>query len=405
MEAAELAAVGRRLAERSGARPPAVWDLRIGEDDLGGDPAGDPAGLRHVQHLALMRAYQARYMLLPSAAPEGSVVARLQRHYDAGEMARLERVRHGLEAELVAPLAAAARAEAARRDWRAYAQALLGEVRSQPQNAFVAYLRASPNREAQYRNFLVQSSPDLLAEASASALGVVGEFGAPQSALFRILIDEFGYGAHGKKHSVLFRAVMRGFGLSDEYNACWPLFDTAALELHNLIHHLFQNPANFFLQVGFLLYAETAYQRSTQDHFRYLREFHPEVDARYFGEHAHIDLHHTAMVVDEVADPLVAAYGAEVGGEIVAGAELTRMAFETAGAHMLATARALDGAVAAGEASPVAPDLARLGAGVTPGGAGALDPDEPLQVGGFGTVNAGAFSAFPQGCYGRRLVP
>jgi hypothetical protein len=399
IQAAEIAAIGRGLAARSGDRPPAVWDLRIGCGDL----AADPDGLRHLRHLALMRAYQARYVLLPSVAPPGSLVERLKRHYDPVEMAKLERHRHGLEA-LVAPQADAARAAAAGRDWRAYAETLLVEVRAQPETAFVAHLRASPLREALYRHFLVQSSADLLAEASASALGVVGEFGTAQSALFRILIDEFGYGAHGKKHSVLYRAVMRDFGLSDEYNACWPLFDTAALELHNVIHNLFQNPANLFMQVGFLLFAETAYQRSTQDHFRYLREFHPDVDARYFGEHAHIDLHHTAMVIDEVAGPLVAAYGPEVGTEIVAGAELTRAAFDRAGAHMLATARAFEAAAAEGKASPDAPDLTNLGAGVTPAGAVDLEPGERLQVGGLGQVTAAAFASFPAGCYARRAA-
>lgn len=398
IEAADIAAIGRRLDVRSGASPPAVWDLRTDADGL----ALDPASLQHVQHLTLMRANQARYILLPSSPSSGSIVERLKRHYDADEMAVLEGVRHGLEAELVAPLAASARASVFGRDWRTYAEGLKTAVREQDENAFVSYLRSSPNRDAHYRQFLLQSSADLLAEASASALGVVGEFGAPQSALFRVLIDEFGYGAHGKKHSVLYRAVMRDFGLPDEYNACWPLFDTAALRLHNAIHHLFQNPANFFLQVGFLLFAETAYQRSTLDHFRYLREFHPQADARYFGEHAHIDLHHTAMVIEEVAAPLVAAYGPEVGAEIVAGAEFTRMAFDEAGAHMLATAQAFDAAVEEGLATAAAPDLAALGAGLSPAGARALAPDEPLQVGGLGRVAAGAFRDFPAAGFGRR---
>ncbi|WP_293681301.1 iron-containing redox enzyme family protein [uncultured Phenylobacterium sp.] len=398
--AADITAVGRRLAERSGAAPPSAWDLRIETEGV----CEVPAALRHAKHLALMRAYQARYVLLPTGALSGSIVDCLRRHYDPQEMAALEALRHGLEAELIAPAVAAARANARGRDWRAYAEALQTEVASQPENAFVAYVRTSSHREAHYRQFLLQSSADLLAEASASALGVVGEFGAPQSALFRILIDEFGYGVHGKKHSVLYRAVMRDFGLPDEYNACWPLFDTATLDLHNTVHHLFQNPANFFLQVGFLLFAETAYQRSTQDHFRYLREFHPQADARYFGEHAHIDLHHTAMVIEEVAAPLVANYGADVGVEIVAGAELTRRAFDDAGAHMLATARAFDNAAAGGQATPSAPDMAGLGRGVTATGAAALAETERLQVGGLGQVTAGVFAGFPADAYARRLV-
>ena len=211
----------------------------------------------------------------------------------------------------------------------------------------------------------MQSSPDLLAEASASALGVIGEYGEAQSALFRILIDEFGYGAHGKKHAVLYRATMRSFGLDDAYNGYWPWFDTVSLELHNAIHWLFQNPRNVFRQVGFLLHAETAYQRSTQAHYRYLREFHPDADARYFGEHAHIDLHHTRMMIDDVVTPLVARFGAEAGAEIIAGADLTKACFARAGAHLLAISQAFAVAPSATWGVTGEP-RARIGRPVTP---------------------------------------
>lgn len=396
----DIAAIGRRLAQRSGPEPPPIWDLRIDAANQRGD------GLRHAKHQALMRAYQARYVLLPQTAPDGVFLERLRRQYDPHEMARLEALRIGLEDELLGPQVETARRVAAGADLAAYAAALPGEIRAAPENAFTAWLRGTPHREHHYRNFLLQSAADLLAEASASALGVVGEFGPAQSALFRILIDEFGYGAHGRKHSVLYRAVMADFGLSDEYNACWPWFDTAALELHNTIHHLFQNPRHIFLQVGFLLFAETAYQRSTQDHFRYLREFHPQADARYFGEHAHIDLHHTRMVVEEVAAPLAATYGAEVGAEIVAGAELTRAAFDRASAHMLAVSRAFDAALEAGEAVASAPDHAQLGGPLTPAAARRLgDQAVRIQVGGLGLVTrAKTFAGFPDGAFGRLIA-
>ena len=391
---------GVRLAQRAGPNPPAAWDLRIDAEGL----EHNPEGLHHAKHQLLMRAYQARYMLLPDAAYGGCIVERLQRHYDPQEMAALEALRHGLEAELIAPRVAAARHAARRQDLDAYIGALLPRLRAQPEDAFIAALRLSPHREAHYRNFLIQSAADLLAEASASALGVIGEFGPAQSALFRILIDEFGYGAHGKKHSVLYRATLASFGLCDEYNAWWPLFDTGSLELHNTIHHLFQNPRNFFLQVGFLLFAETAYQRSTADHFRYLREFHPQADARYFAEHAHIDLHHTQMVIEEVARPLTAQHGPAAGAEIIAGAELTRRAFEAAGAHMLAVSRAFDIAAVCGKAVYAAPDLDRLGDGVSPGGA-LGDHQGPVQVGGIGVLtDPRAFALFPAGAFGRRLL-
>jgi hypothetical protein len=287
-----------------------------------------------------MRCYQARYVLLPSDAPAGGLLGPLQRHYDAGRLQALDAVRPALEAELIAPLAGEATGAGA----ADYIEAMLAEIRGAAENPFTAWLATTDRRDDHYRNFLVQSSPDLLAEASASALGIVGEFGEPQSALFRILIDEFGYGSYPKKHSILYRAAMRGFGLDDEYNGYWPLWDTEALRLHNVIHWLFQNPRNLFRQVGFLLYAEAAYQRSTQAHYRHLTRFNPDVDARYFGEHAHIDLHHSRMIIDEVVAPLVAKFGEAVGDEVIVGAELTRLAFARAGDHLLAVSRAFEAA-------------------------------------------------------------
>ena len=364
--------------------------------------AGDAASVLHGQHLTLMRAYQARYIVLPPVRAGGSIISELDQRYDPAELARLEAMRPALERALIGHRADWAISASATADVAAYAESLLPRLRAEPENSFMAFLRTTPSREAHYRDFLLQSSADLLAEASASAFGVIGAFGAPQSALFRILIDEFGYGAHDRKHSVLYQAVMRGFGLCDAYGAYAPLFDTVSLELHNTIHWLFQNPRNVFLQAGFLLFAETAYQRSTADHFRYLRQFHPDADARYFAEHAHIDLHHTRMVIDDVAAAYVARFGAGAGAEIVAGAELTRATFARAGAHLLAVSQAFANAVAAGEASYAAPQVPSPGAlGVTPVAAARLAGSQPrIQVGGLGLATASAFAAFPDGSYG-----
>ena len=383
---ADLAAV---LAEGSGAAPSAAFDARI-------DVAGEDASLAEfVKHQALLRAYQARYVLLPEAAPPGGVLGPLRRHYGERRLAVLADLRPRLEAELIGRLAKPGAGEIG-----PYVEAMLAEIRGGAPNGFTAYLADAEHRDDHYRNFLVQNSPDLLAEASASALGVIGEYGEPQSALFRILIDEFGYGAHGKKHAVLYRATMRSFGLDDAYNGYWPWFDTAALELHNVIHWLFQNPGNVFRQVGFLLHAETAYQRSTLAHHRYLQQFHPDADARYFGEHAHIDLHHTRMVIDEAVTPLAARFGAEAGAEIIAGAEMTKAAFARAGDHLLAVSRAfaaapsskfgVEGSPREGFGWPVTPATPLTGA--------------PVQVGALGVLFDGRdFAAFPPAAIGRVL--
>ena len=392
--------IGDRLAQRAGTAPPSVYDVRIDSEALAED-RDDPHLLRFVRHQALHRSYQGRYVLLPASAPAGSILSRLNAHYDPREMMRLDSLRADLEDELIAPLVDEARRVSSHLRCDSYIAGLVPGLAAAPPSPFIALLETLPSREHHYRNFLIQSSVDLLAEASASALGVVGEYGEPQSALFRILIDEFGYGTHNKKHSVLYRSTLRGFNLDEEYNGYWRLFDTPTLELHNVIHFMFQSPRNLFLQIGFLLYAEAAYQRSTGEHFRYLKRFHPGVDAHYFGEHAHIDIHHAAMVADEVVAPLVSNYGAEVGAEIVAGAELTRLAFERSGDHMLAVAKAFEAAADSGHARFGMPGSTQrscvVPSTVQPGG-------KPVQVGGTGVVtDAAAFSLFPQSSVGREI--
>ncbi len=396
-----LIELGADLARRAGANPPAVYDIRIDHEALGA--SDNPALLVYVRHQALLRSYQGRYILLPPKAHAGSILDRLKGHYDPRAMMELDRLRADLEDELITPLVEEARSAGAAKSCADYIACLVPSLAAAPPNEFVTYVETTPEREHHYRNFLVQSSVDLLAEASASALGVIGEFGEPQSALFRILIDEFGYGTHAKKHSVLYRSTLGGFGLDQEYNAYWPLFDTPTLELHNVIHFMFQSPRNLFLQIGFLLYAEAAYQRSTSDHFRYLKRYHPGVDAHYFGEHAHIDIHHATMIAKEVAAPLVAKFGEEVGSEIVTGAELTRLAFERAGNHMLAVSRAFEAASQSGQA-----DFGMQGAHAMPGRCRVpgtvVSGGLPLQIGGIGCLtDAAVFATFPEACVAREI--
>ncbi|RDJ03534.1 iron-containing redox enzyme family protein [Rhizobium grahamii] len=393
--------IGERLAARAGAAPPWVYDVRTDAASLA---TSDNAELQnYVQHQTLMRSYQGRYILLPAAAPSESIVARMHRHYDPREISRLDTIRADLEDLLIAPLVENARKIAAGEDCAAYVSNLVPALKECKPSAFLAFLEQSQSRTHHYRNFLIQSSVDLLAEASASALGVIGEYGEPQSALFRILIDEFGYGTHGKKHSVLFRSTMRGFELSEEYNTYWPLFDTPTLELHNVIHFMFQSPRNLFLQIGFLLYAEASYQRSTEEHFRYLKRFHHGVDAHYFGEHAHIDIYHSAMVADEVVTPLVSKFGPEVGTEIVVGAELTRKAFERSGQHMLEVTTVFEAAVRNGTAEfGMRADLAEPGGCAVP--TEVAQARRGLQVGGIGIItDPAAFKRFPRSSVAREV--
>ena len=96
--------LGARLARDAGAKPPPAYDAWI--DPL---PDGaDPALAAHVKHQALLRCYQARYVVLPDTAPEDSILDHLAAHYGEDRLQTLNALRGQLEAELIAPHQAAA---------------------------------------------------------------------------------------------------------------------------------------------------------------------------------------------------------------------------------------------------------------------------------------------------------
>ena len=124
---------------------------------------------RRSQHHTLMRAYQARYVILPPGRNHGSILRWLDERYDPQALAALEAHRPGLEEALIAPHVNAAIAANLSVDVADYTAALLQGLRQQSENAFTAFLRTTPHRGAHFRVFLLQSSADLLAEASATS--------------------------------------------------------------------------------------------------------------------------------------------------------------------------------------------------------------------------------------------
>ncbi|MDB5433944.1 MAG: hypothetical protein JWR47_201 [Phenylobacterium sp.] len=110
------------------------------------------------------------------------------------------------------------------------------------------------------------------------------------------------------------------------------------------------------------------------------------------------------MVIDEAVTPLVAKFGAQVGTEIIAGAELTKAAFARAGAHLLGVSQAFASAASAAYGAPREPRQ-RLGRPVTPSSDLAALGAARVQVGALGVLNeARDFAAFPPAAIGRVLA-
>lgn len=198
-------------------------------------------------------------------------------------------------------------------------------VRARPATVAPAWERAirtssDPKRAA--RMWLVQFAPDFLSESSPMMKNVLGAYGSIQSEWFKILIDEYGYGVHEKKHSELFVRTLESVGLVSEPHYYWQYYLATALAANNYFHYLGSEHRHFFRYVGALVHTETTLVDFCQRAVVLLRDvFGDECDVEYFTEHCHIDTHHGQMALERVCLPLVDQFGPEVIPEIVAGVQ------------------------------------------------------------------------------------
>lgn len=194
------------------------------------------------------------------------------------------------------------------------------------ESGLVNAVLASPQRERAACHVLVQCAGDFLTEASGMARNLPGNFGEEQSNLFRVFIDEYGYGRHDTKHSTLYEKLMRDCGLSPLPHAYFTYYLPSSLAVHNYIHWVSQNHANFFRYLGALYFAEATYSHTCQLLSRMLRAiFGKLVDTTYFDEHVHIDRHHRRMVGQDIIRPLHKRLGSFLLPDVIRGFEEFRV--------------------------------------------------------------------------------
>jgi hypothetical protein len=90
--------------------------------------------------------------------------------------------------------------------------------------ALIGAIRSAKDPRAAGRLFLVQCAGDFLTEASAMARNLLGNYGQELSELFKIFIDEYGYGVHAAKHSTIFETLLRSVGMSPHPHYYWQFY-------------------------------------------------------------------------------------------------------------------------------------------------------------------------------------
>lgn len=172
---------------------------------------------------------------------------------------------------------------------------------------------------------VMQHAVDFLPESSHMARFAKGDYGDAQSAVFRVLLDEFGYGKHATKHSTLFKATLKSIGMLDNSHAYWNFYLASSLINNNYFHKLTRSPECFFEYIGAITYAENSFGPYCGRVRDLLLQHFPNVDVRYYTEHVHIDDFHGSMTLNEILLPLAERYGPSVFPEFVRGVEMSCM--------------------------------------------------------------------------------
>ncbi|MDI3283865.1 iron-containing redox enzyme family protein [Polyangium sp. 15x6] len=205
---------------------------------------------------------------------------------------------------------------------REYFESFVAEERRRSDCSMATAILTSDNPQHAARTCLVQLAGDFLLESSAMGRNVGGSYGPLQSEMFKILIDELGYGVHRTRHSSLYEATMESVGLASMPHTYWQFYLTSSLLLNNYYNYVCRNHGRFFRYIGALFQAETGFIEMCRRMADTLRKvFGPGVDVRYFQEHAHIDQHHSRMVFDKMILPAVEMFGEGIIPDIVRGFE------------------------------------------------------------------------------------
>lgn len=168
--------------------------------------------------------------------------------------------------------------------------------------------------------YFIQFASDFLSEASAMSKNIAGNFGKEISELFKILIDEYGYGVHDKKHSTIYEKLLEDCDLDSSIHYYWQFYLPSSLMLTNYFYYISTNHRYFFRYLGALYFSEASLQFITKKQSELTKEvFGNEFNTLYFDEHTHIDKYHGSMALEKLIKPLVEKLGENILEEIMYG--------------------------------------------------------------------------------------
>jgi hypothetical protein len=213
----------------------------------------------------------------------------------------------------------------------------LVDTHQQSESAIADAILASTNPKKAAISFLIQVASDFLSESSPAARIVLGTYGTMLSDMFKIIIDEYGYGVHKTKHSSIFEETMINCGLSPHVHTYWQFYLSSWSALINYFHYLSRDHSKFFKFIGLLFYTEATLGYTCRLWSKMMKSvFGSSFNTLYFDEHTHIDEHHGRMMFENLLMPAIARYGDIIIEDLVRGIEEYRLLQEIADADFIA---------------------------------------------------------------------
>ncbi len=196
--------------------------------------------------------------------------------------------------------------------------------------------------EAGYRRLVAIASLDGLVEASQLSRTLGGVGNEVHAVLTRLLVEEYGGGRLGRKHSSHFTTMLEELGMQTQPEA---YFDLVPWELLAIINHSFlltERKRYFLRYIGGLLYGEL----SVPSGFRPYQAAGERLGLSdramsYWNLHIKVDELHGRWMLDDVALPLVEQYPADAW-ELVFGYDQQRLMSDRAGAAIAQAVREAD---------------------------------------------------------------
>lgn len=204
---------------------------------------------------------------------------------------------------------------------REYFQSRLGESNQLPESLSVQAIRNSKDPRNALRDFLIQLAPDFLVESSPMSRYAGGSYGELCSSLFKVIIDELGYGHHPSRHSTLYEKTLASADLSPDPHRYWQYYLNSSLMLANYYNMVTRDKRNVFRYIGAIYQAETGFITACAEWKKCIQDIAPSIDVKYFEEHCHIDKDHSRMALETLVFPAIERYGSHAACEIVRGYE------------------------------------------------------------------------------------